>query len=396
MTAEPAAAACDTVAKQRVLFVHARYQQRGGEDVVVDAEMQLLRAHGHAVELYSRSNHDIDEIGPLRAGAQTLWSRRTTDDLGRMIHRFRPDVVHLHNTFPLISPSAYWIAGQAGVPTVQTLHNFRLLCPQATLLRNASVCEDCVGKAPWRGVVRRCYRGSAAQSAVLATMLYTHRLLGTWRHKVDRYVAISEFSRRKHIEGGLPADRVIVVPNFADVPGSEASAERSQDYLFVGRLSVEKGIAVLAEAFRRRPGSRLRVVGDGPAKTLLSGLPNVRLLGRLGQEAVYAEMRAAKALVVPSICHEAFGMVVIEAYGCGLPVIGTSMGGLPELIDEGRTGLLIEAGDPDALLAAIARFDDGDAGLLRAMGRRARLRYESDYSPRAAYLRRAGLYSLRR
>src|SRR5450830_1369347 len=230
----------------RILFIHNAYQHRGGEDSVVKAEIDLLRSHGHVVEIYGRHNDEIAAIPRLSLAGQTLWSGITVDDVARLINSFNPDVIHVHNTFPLISPSLYWAANRARLPIIQTLHNFRLLCPQAMFLRESKVCEDCLGKVPWRGVVRGCYRGSPAQSLVLASMVTLHRVIGTWRNKVTRYIALNEFCRQKFIEGGLPAERIVVKPNFVDSPASvEASRE---GFLFVGRLSVEKGLSTLAKA----------------------------------------------------------------------------------------------------------------------------------------------------
>ncbi|MGS0756362.1 glycosyltransferase [Roseateles sp. GG27B] len=219
----------------KVLVAHNAYQHRGGEDSVAEAEVAMLRSRGHAVETYWRSNDDIAGISKARAVVQTIWSSQTTRELESLILAFNPDVIHVHNTMPLISPSLYWVAHKHQVPVVQTLHNFRLICPQALLLRDGRVCEDCVGKVPWRGVVHGCYRGSVAQTGVLAVMLSSHRLLGTWQNKVTRYIALNEFARDKYIEGGLPADRIMVKPNFVDV-ALHPPVVRS-DFLFVGRLS---------------------------------------------------------------------------------------------------------------------------------------------------------------
>jgi glycosyltransferase involved in cell wall biosynthesis len=285
----------------RILFAHSTYQQLGGEDSVVEAETALLRSHGHDVETYARHNDDLGSMAPLVAAQQTVWSRRTTRDLADLIRRSRPDLIHAHNIFPLISPSLYWAAARAGVPVVQTLHNYRLLCLAPELLRKGQVCEDCLGHLPWRGVVHRCYRGSGAASAVLAGMLAVHRGLGTWRRKVARYIALNDFCRDKFIEGGLPAARIAVKYNFVDFPAPEVLPRHG--LLFVGRLSVEKGLVPLARAAALVPDARLRVAGEGPEAAVLDGVHGVTRLGRLSRDAVRREMSSAIALVLPSICY---------------------------------------------------------------------------------------------
>ena len=363
----------------RVLVAHNAYQQRGGEDAVVESEVALLRHAGHEVELLLRHNDEIPTLGRAQVGLQTLWSRRTGEDFRSLIARHRPDVVHVHNSFPLLSPSLHWASAAAGIPLVQTLHNFRLLCPQAMFLREGRVCEDCLNRAPWPAVRHGCYRGSRAQTAVVAGMLVLHRGLGTWQHKVARYIALTEFSRRKFIEGGLPAERVRVKPNFvaAPVPAGEPRA----GFLFVGRLSSEKGIRVLAEAWRRFDGaSKLAVAGSGPEEALLRGLPGAALLGALPSAAVQSLMQRSLALVLPSIWYENFPRTIVEAMGAGLAVIASRIGALPELVIEGETGLLFEAANADDLARSLG-WAQSHPQEMAQMGRRARAVYEARYTP---------------
>ena len=388
----------DTLMACRVLVVHNAYQHRGGEDSVVDAEIALLRSHGHGVETYFRNNDDVTGMSSLTLAQHTLWSPRTVSNLSELIRRFQPDIIHAHNTFPLISPSLYWVAERAGVPVVQTLHNFRLICLNALFLREGKVCEDCIGKQPWRGVVRACYRGSRPASAALAGMLSLHRGLGTYRHKVARYIALNKFCQDKFIKGGLPVERVLVKPNFvnwAEVhthPSVLSDAERErEEWLFVGRLSVEKGVAILAQAMALLSGTRLRVVGDGPEATVLDGVVGVTHLGSLPSDAVRQEMSRITALVVPSICYETFGLVAIEAFACGTPVIASRIGALAELVCDGETGLLFEPGNArdlaDKMIWAQAHPEE-----MAVMGRKARVQYENEFSAEVNYRRLMEIY----
>jgi glycosyltransferase involved in cell wall biosynthesis len=360
----------------RVLVVHNRYQYRGGEDTVVEAEVDLLRSHGHPVETYFRSNDDVAGIGKLQLAAQTLWSRRTIKDFDRIAERFAPDIVHVHNTLPLISPSVYWAAHRRGIPIVQTLHNFRLLCPQAMLLRAGQVCEDCVGRFPWPGIRHGCYRGSTAQTAMVASTVELHRRLGTWQDKVSTYIALNDFCRDKFIEGGLPAEKIVVKPNFIDAPPPK-DLPRS-GFLFVGRLSKEKGIHVLAEALSLCPeGVHCRVAGTGPDEALIAGHPRVTMLGALNSAQVLDEMQRAVALVVPSIWYENFPRTIVEAYACGLPVIASDIGALADIVTHDTTGYLFPVNSPSALSETLRRTSSNPQRL-KSLGRAVRQLYERE------------------
>jgi glycosyltransferase involved in cell wall biosynthesis len=367
----------------RVLVAHNSYQQRGGEDAVVEAEVSLLRARGHTVELYLRHNDELREMSVLAAAKNTIWSPQTSFELARLVAEFQPDVVHVHNTFALISPSIYLAVTRARIPVVQTLHNYRLLCLQAMFLRNGQVCEDCLGRFPWRGVLHRCYRGSTPQSAVLAAMVGLHRAIGTYRKMVTRYIALSDFSRKKFISGGLPVERIAVKSNFAEVPVLEEQGPRS-GALFVGRLSLEKGTQVLSRAAQIRGSGVIDVIGAGPEQVPLESVRGLRLVGWLDRATVYARMRKAAYLVVPSICYENFPLTVVEAFANGLPVIASRLGAMAELVKEGVTGLLFEPGNAEDLAAKMAWAEAHPEEMSR-MGRAARYEYDRNYTPQCNY-----------
>jgi glycosyltransferase involved in cell wall biosynthesis len=375
----------------KVLVLHNRYQHRGGEDSVVESEVALLRGHGHEVELFERANADIDGMFRPSVALGALWARGTASEVGRLIEAFRPDLIHAHNTFPLISPSPLWVAGEHGVPVVQTLHNFRLICPQAMLLREGRVCEACVGRLPWPAVLHGCYQGSRLRSAVAAAVVTLHRGLGTWQNRVSRYIALNEFCRRKFIEGGLPASRIVVKPNFVDCPLPDAESDR-RGFLFAGRLASEKGVDVLASAIGQVPGASLRVAGEGPAAGAFAGVPQATLLGALPADQVMAEMAGALALVLPSIWYENFPRTLVEAFASGLPVIASNLGAMAELVDDGRTGLLFEPGSAEALAERL-RWALAHPQRLRQMGENARAVYEAAYSPSQNYRQLQSIYA---
>ncbi len=373
----------------RALIVHNLYQHAGGEDAVVRDEIALLQRNCVEVELYQRDNAVIPEMPRAGLAAQTIWSSRTMREVTQVIKRFRPDVVHAHNTFPLISPSVYYAASRMDVPVVQTLHNFRLSCVQAMFLREGKVCEACIGKLPWRGIVRRCYRGSAMQSAVMVGMLGLHRAIGTYSARVARYIALNEFCRDKFIEAGLPAERIVVKPNFVDLPPPGNRPLRSGG-LFVGRLSPEKGVSVLGEAVANGAGA-VDVVGTGPEEAVLRTVSGITLLGWREPAETYERMRSASFLVMPSVWYENFPRTLVEAYACGLPVIASRLGAMETLVREGETGLLFTPGDARDLAAKMLWAHGHPEEMLR-MGRAARAEYEARYTSEINIARLIGIY----
>lgn len=373
---------------QRVLIVHNGYQHKGGEDTVVEAEVQLLRERGHAVALFTRHNDDIHGVSKLMLVANTFWASGVAAEFATELERFQPDVIHVHNTFPMISPAIYWVAAKYHIPVVQTLHNFRLLCPQAMFLREGKVCEECMGAIPWRGVVHGCYRNSKVQSAVLAGMVSLHRLLGTWQHKVTRYIALNEFCRQKFINGGLPAARVVIKANFVDFP--RPAVTQRADFLFVGRLSAEKGVDVLAQAARQTQ-VQIHVAGTGPEQGQLDQISNVQLLGALSTDDVRRRMSDSLALVLPSVWYENFPRTLVEAFGCGLPVIASRLGALAELVEDGVTGLLFNPGDAEDLADKL-RWAHAHPEQMRAMGEAARAKYEAFYTAEKNYQQLVAIY----
>ncbi len=377
----------------KVLIAHNIYQQRAGEEAVVAAETRLLREHGHDVVCYERSNDELQErsqLGRIEVAIGTVWSSRSVRELADLLKRERPLIAHFHNTFPLISPSAYYACGRAGVAVVQTLHNYRLLCPGAKLLRDGAVCEACLGHGiAWRGVVHGCYRQSRAATAAAAAMLAAHRAIGSWRTRVHAYIALSEFARQKFIAGGLPAHRIAVKPNFVE---SGPPQRKPANYaLFVGRLSEEKGPHLLVAAWRSLQARiPLRIVGDGPLLETLAreidgmSMAHVELLGRRTSDEVRTLMDGARFMVFPSLWYESAPMTIIEAFSRGLPVVTSRLGSMAEFVEDGATGLHFEPGDA-ADVAAKVEWAWTHPTEMERMGRAARATYESRYLPSKNY-----------
>jgi len=380
-----------------VLVAHNYYKLAGGEDQCVAAEVAMLRAHGHRVMQYSVSNDATDGMGRLELARRAIWSRPAFVEMQRLIDLHRPQVVHFHNTFPLISPAAYYAAQGAGVPVVQTLHNFRLVCVNALLFRDGKPCEDCLGKMVlWRGVAGSCYRNSRAASAAVAAMITTHRLLGTWRDAVDVYVALSEFSRRKFIEGGLPGDKIIVKPNFLYPEPSTGLGEGGYA-VYVGRLSAEKGVATLLAAWQRLGRAvPLKIAGDGPlapeVQEAAAQNSAIEWLQGVPHESVYDLIGAAAFLVLPSQCYEGFPRVVMEAFAKGTPVVVSRLGAMADMVEDGQNGLRFAPGDPSDLVAKVQCLLS-DASALKRMRRLARETFNRNFTAEANHELLMAIYS---
>jgi glycosyltransferase involved in cell wall biosynthesis len=373
----------------KILSVHNTYQKPGGEDQVFAQEGELLRNHGHQVLLYQASNDEVNGVNPLVLLGNTIWNRQKYEDLRGLLRRERPDVMHVHNTFPVISPAAYYAANAEGVPVVQTLHNYRLLCPSATFFRDGRVCEDCLGHSiPLPGVRHSCYRGSRMATAATAAMLATHNLKHTWSKAVSAYIALTGFARDKFIEGGFPAGKIFVKPNY--LQSDPGQGEGNGHYaLFVGRLTPEKGISTLLDAWRQIGSALpLQIAGDGPVApevekaaaesdsiTWLKWVPRAEILER---------MKKASVLILPSTWYEGFPMIIAEAFAVGLPVIASNLGSMATIVDHQRTGLHFLPGDAGDLAEKVRWFLD-HPDLTARMRADARREYEARYTAETNY-----------
>jgi glycosyltransferase involved in cell wall biosynthesis len=369
----------------KVLMVHNRYQQRGGEDAVVNAEVSLLAANGIDVLRFDADNDSIHGLSAkLRVSASQFGLPSVVRSaFARVLTDFRPDVVHVHNWFPTISASIFRICHQARTPVVHTLHNYRLLCVTATLFRDGSVCEDCIGKTfRTSGVIHKCYRQSRLGSAVATAGMLAQWAAGTWHQCVDRFIALSEFSKNKLTEGGLPAEKVSVKPNFID-PAPETGRGDGGYLLYAGRLTEEKGIRTLLQCWRNSPDlPRLVIVGTGPLESEVrdaaSVIPNVEWLGARTGDQVLELMGRATATVCPSLWYEGMPRTTIESLAVGTPVIASNIGCYPEMIVDNVSGALFPAGDADELRARIRNM--ALHGALKRMRQPARSRFESNYT----------------
>ncbi len=342
-------------------------------------------------------NHQIEGANSFALAKDTVWNSKVYQDLRALIRRERPQVAHFHNTFPLISPAAYYAAKAEGVPVIQTLHNYRLLCPNGLFFRSGRVCEDCLGQpTPWPGIVHACYRGSRIASGGVVAMLSMHSLLKTWANAVDVFIAYSQFALNKFVEGGLPAEKIAFKTNFLHPdpgPGNGSGGYA----LFVGRLSPEKGLGTMLTAWNQL-GSKipLKILGDGPlagqVAEAVEKVPGVEWLGRKPLAEVYEFMGNAAFLLFTSEWYETFGRVAIEAFARGTPVIASEIGAISELVEPGRTGLRFRPGDPEDLVSKV-EWALAHPEKLAQMRREVRTEFESKYTAQENYRRLMEIYA---
>jgi len=380
----------------KILLGHNQYQQPGGEDQSVAAEIAMLEAFGDQVIQYRVHNDSIKAMSGLGVAARTIWNQSSYRDVRNLIKKYRPDVVHFNNTFPLISPAAYYAARAEGVPVIQTLRNYRLMCPSAYFLRNERVCTLCLGKSiAWPSVVYRCYRQSRTATAVVASMLAVHRLLNTWRKTVDTYIALTEFGRKTFVAGGFPEEKIVVKPNFV-YPDSGPGDGQGGYAIFVGRLSDEKGIQTLLNAWRLvKKNVPLRIVGGGPLEPTVqqacAGDSRISFLGHKPVNEVADLLGGAAFLIFPSLWYEGMPRTIIEAYAKGTPVIASNLGAMCDLIADDRTGWHFEAGD-SCMLAKLVDDVWDDHAKLESMRNASRREFQLNYSYESNYQQLMAIY----
>jgi glycosyltransferase involved in cell wall biosynthesis len=370
----------------RILLVHNFYRNPGGEDSVFRSEKGLLHSMGHDVFEYVDDNQALSIREKIALPVTTIWSSASYQAIKAMIRKTNAEIVHFHNIFFKISPSAYYACKDAGMPVVQTLHNYRLLCPVATFYRDGHVCEACLGRSiALPSVQHACYHDSRLQTAVIASMLAFHKMAGTWQEKIDAFICLTEHNRRKFISGGLPAEKIMVKPNFAEDMGFRSKKE---DFvLFLGRLSAEKGIRTLMDAWSQLEGIPLRLAGDGPLTSegdVQRRRSDIVFLGQVPNAQALELMKSARLLVFPSEWYEGFPRVIVEAFAAGTPVIASRLGSMAELIRDGDNGLLFTPGDPLDLAAKVSWLWSHHREA-EEMGRRARLEFEEKYTPEKNY-----------
>ncbi len=372
----------------KILLIHNFYQQHGGEDTAYWRELDLLRHKGHEVLTYERSNSERQDFGLLQKATlpiNTIWASQSFREIKAILKREKPDLAHFHNTHFMVTPSAYYACREERVPVIQSLDNPRLICPAASFFRDGHTCEDCLHKTPpWPGVLHACYRGSRLQTAAVAAMLTTHRLLRTWQELVDYYLVATEIYKQKFVEGGLPVDRLVVKPHFVH-PDPGTRLDTRGDYaLFIGRLDPEKGVPTLLKAWQKITHIPLKIRGAGKLSAAVNN-PQIQLINRLSEAKLTELIKRARFLVWPSEgYYETFGFVAAEAFACGVPVIASNAGVMQEMVQDHLTGLHFLQGSADDLASKVEWAWDHPKEMTE-MGKHARREYETKYTAEKTY-----------
>lgn len=340
----------------KILQAHNYYQLAGGEDIVVENEKKLLLENGHEVIRYLKHNNEINEFSlknKLKLFDSMTWSQKTFDEVRKVLIKEKPDICHVHNFFPLISPSIYDACKKENIPVVQTLHNFRLICTNGMLLRNGKVCEDCLGKSAFNSTGKKCYRNSHTQTFAVANMIEKNKKNRVWSKNVDAYLCFTEFAKQKFIAHGIKESKLFIKPNFVECTIHEVNPTPKKDYLiYVGRLDSYKGVPLIKEIAASLP-LPVKLVGEGELMEEMKGVSNVDLLGKQSHKSTMRLISEATALLFPSSCYEGMPMTILEAFAHQTPVIASNLGAMQSLIKHQHNGLLFTQGSSIELLSCI-------------------------------------------
>ena len=379
----------------KILIAHNHYQLSGGEDNVVHSEKNLLLSRNHNVCSFESQNSSIKGFyQKLKVALNTHYSKRSAIRFRNVLIQESPEIVHIHNLFPIITPSILDVCKEFNIPTILTLHNYRLICPNALLYRKSNICELCVTNSTFYAIIHKCYKESLLGSLITSHMVDHHRRIKTWHNKVDRFIVLTEFAKGLLGKGGIPKEKMSIKPNFISKPPSNYTRNKTQrkGALFVGRLSVEKGVKTLLKAWEKT-NIQLSVAGEGPLSAITNNFKNnnINSIGYISPSSVSDLMQCCSFLIFPSECYEGFPMVIVEAFANGLPVIASRLGGMVELVENGKTGFHFTPGDSDDLSVKV-RWMHEHPDECRKMGQNARQVYEQKYTPEKNYRMLMSIY----
>lgn len=377
--------------KQNVLIVHNYYQIPGGEDTVVENEKKMLIENGHKVILYTRHNDEIKSNNILKKFLlpfETIFSLKTYKDIKRIIREEKIEIVHVHNTLPLISPSVYYAARSCKIPAIQTLHNFRLLCPAATFVRNDKICEKCLEKSLFSAVKYKCYRNSFLQSSIISMNIAIHRFIGTYK-RINGYIALTEFNKKK-FENLIDSKKIFIKPNFSNFNDDKSlKLDNRRYFLYLGRVDKIKGLEVILRAWKNIKEEELYIVGTGPYEENVkeyvakNNMSNVKLLGFKRKDEVIAIIKNAKAIIIASQWYEGFPMTIVESFSLGVPVIAGDIGNMSSIIEHSANGLLFKYNDHEELRKQVEVFSNGN--IMRKLSIGAKESFDKKYCKEINY-----------
>lgn len=382
----------------KLLILHNKYIVSGGEDVSSQAEVNLLRHAGHHVDYISVDNTNINRKNFFSLALNTFWSSSYYKKVEDLIKRNKYDLIHVQNFFPQISPSVFYAAKRNGTKIIMSVRNYRLICPNALMYVNGNICNKCVGLSfPYPAIKNKCYKNDVAATCVATGMMTMHNIMDTWNLKIDGFIAISEFVKNQLINGGISANKIHVKYNFVATPLISHSIETYDRYLYVGRLSTEKGIRNMLDAFNhpRLRNHKLTIIGEGPYVNLVENAivnnSNIEYLGKLSLADTYSLMSKSRALVFPSTWHEPFGRTVVESFAVGTPVVGSKLGGVTELIQDGYNGYLFNPYNIESMIDSICKIDSfSDYDILRYNAKKT---YEEQFTAEKNYQQVIRIYS---
>lgn len=382
--------------KEKILIVHNYYQTPGGEETVVFNEKRLLEEHGHEVVMYTRHNDELKKmsiISRLSFPFTIIFNYRTYKEIKRLVKKKGIDIIHVHNTLSLVSPAVYYAAKSSKIPIIQTIHNFRLLCPAATFYRKDHICEECLNYNLWCAVKHKCYRKNRLQTFACVISTKIHRMLGIYG-KIN-YICLTEFTRDKLLQlKQIRTEQIFIKPNFVYDYGKGTSWE--DYYVFVGRIEEIKGVDMLVDAFKRMPHRKLKVIGSGEFNEKISlrlqaeNIKNIQMMGIQPHEQVQKFMQKAKGLIMCSQCYETFAMVIVEGFSAGTPAIVGDIGNIRGLVEPGITGERFTYNSPESLIEAVERFEAGD---MEAYRKNVYDFYKNNFTPEENYKRLVEIYN---
>jgi glycosyltransferase involved in cell wall biosynthesis len=370
----------------KILLVHNFYQQSGGEDTVVANEKTLLEKYGHQVVTFFKTNDEINTLSvfeKLKLANETAWSKKSYAEMMIVLKREKPDVCHVHNTFPLFSPSVFQACKDSKTPVLQTLHNYRHICTNGLFLRQEKVCEDCLGSSAYGAVLKKCYRDSAIQTLAVARLIEQNKSRNTWNTLVDQFFCFSAFAKEKFIAAGINEQLLTVKPNFIPEFKFPASPSSKDFYVYIGRLEENKGLKLLAE-IAPKLSLPVKIIGSGVLSNELKSVKNLELLGQMSHDQTLQYLFNAKSLLFPSLCYEGMPMTILEAFSTKTPVIASDLGAMKSMIDHRTNGLLFEPNSAQDLLGKVEMLDQ-NFDFQQQLASRAFSNFKEKYNEKAVY-----------